>query len=130
MPTQILISSGQCQFAFWNFGIPNSSPSQQTRKTSFSFTIFSDLHFSCSAISRKNYKNKARTPAGPRSDKKCWCAFAEFLQNIYRNNLLQKYRNLSFFNYFHISQKFQKVFALSHEEEHQSTQSKNKQTSY
>ena len=65
--------------------------------------FFSDLHFSCSAISRKNYINKARTPAVPWSDNKCWCAFAEFSQNIYRNDLLRKYRNLSSFNHFHQS---------------------------
>ena len=55
------------------------------------------------AISRKNYINKARTPAVPLSDNKCWCAFAEFSQNIYRNDLLRKYRNLSSFNHFHQS---------------------------
>ena len=65
------------------------------------FQIYS-LHFrvQTSAVQRFHEKTKQNTHARWPQDKKYWCAFAEFLQNIYRNNLLQKYRNLSSFNYF------------------------------
>jgi hypothetical protein len=93
MPTQILISSASSLFEILEFEFESTD-----EENLFQFHDFFQIY--TSAISRKNYIKKASTPARPRSDKKCWCAFAEFLQNIYRNNLLEKYRNLSSFNFF------------------------------
>ena len=88
----------------------------------FQFHDFFQIYTSAVQRFHENlHKQKQSTPAGPRSDKKYGYAFAEFLQNIYRNNLVQKYRNLSSLNHF---QQFQKVFALGHKEEHHSTLTK------